>query len=44
MERELLGAPGTNLYYSSLADDMLVTVRIDEGQVRGLARATVRMP
>lgn len=44
LEGELAGGPGTNLYYSSLADDQLVFLRGDDGDVLRLAMATVEMP
>ena len=44
LEGELLGAPGTSLYYSSLVDDHLVFVRRDDGQSNRLAAALVTMP
>jgi hypothetical protein len=44
LEGELMGAVGTDLYYSSLVDNLLVFVRLDAGQPRRLAFATVDMP
>lgn len=44
LEGELMGAVGTNLYYSTLVDDLLVFVRKDNGQPRRLASVTVDMP
>lgn len=44
VERELLGDPGMNLYYSTLVDELLVTVRVDVAGAPVLARATVHMP
>ena len=43
-ETELIGAPGTNIYYSALVDDRLYFIRQDLGQVRRLAAVTVTMP
>ncbi len=43
-ETELLGAPGTSLYYTALARDRLYFLREDAGQVRGLAAVTLAMP
>ena len=44
LEGELLGALGTDLYYSTLVDERLVFVRKDAGQPRRLASVTVDMP
>jgi hypothetical protein len=44
LEGELIGAEGTNLYYSTLVDDLLVFLRADVGQPRRLASVTVAMP
>ena len=44
LEGELMGAVGTNLYYSSLVDDLLVFVRLDAGLPRRLASVRVDMP
>lgn len=44
LEGELMGAAGTDLYYSTLVDDLLVFVRLDAGQPRRLASVSVDMP
>lgn len=44
LEGELIGAEGTNLYYSTLVDELLVFLRADVGQPRRLASVTVAMP
>ena len=43
-ETELIGAPGSNIYYSALVDDRLYFIRQDFGQSRRLAAVTVTMP
>ncbi len=43
-EGELMGAPGTNLYYSALAGDRLMFIRQDPGQPFRLGVATIEMP
>ena len=44
LEGELMGAVGTDLYYSSLVDTLLVFLRQDAGQPRRLASVRVDMP
>ena len=44
LEGMLMGGETTKLWYSALLDDQLVFVREDDGAVRRLAVATVRMP
>ncbi len=44
VEGELMGAPGTNLYYAALAEDRLVFIRQDTAQPLRLGIATVQMP
>ena len=44
MEGELMGALGTDLYYSSVVDNLLVFLRQDAGQPRRLASVSVAMP
>jgi len=44
VEGPLVGAAGTNLYYSALAGDRLVFIRQDAGSPPRLAIATVQMP
>jgi hypothetical protein len=44
LEGELMGAPGSDLYYSTLVDEHLVFIRKDAGLPRRLATATVEMP
>ncbi len=44
LEGELMGAVGTDLYYSTLVDTLLVFVRQDAGQPRHLASVRVHMP
>jgi hypothetical protein len=44
IEGQLLGAPGTNLYYPSLVDGHLIFVRQDVGGPMAIATATVSMP
>jgi hypothetical protein len=43
-ESELLGAPGTDLYYTGLAHGRLYFLRQDAGQLRRLAAVTLTMP
>ena len=43
-EAELLGAPGTDLYYTALVGNRLYFLREDAGQLRRLAVATLTMP
>jgi hypothetical protein len=43
-EAELLGAPGTDLYYTALVNNRLYFLRQDAGDIRRLATATVTMP
>ena len=46
VERELLGAPGANLYYATLVDELLVSIQGDPQvfTTNRVVRATVRMP
>jgi hypothetical protein len=44
LEGELMGADGTDLFYSTLVDNLLVFIRLDAGQPRRLASVTVDMP
>jgi hypothetical protein len=44
LEGELMGAEGSDLYYSSLVNDLLVFVRLDAGHPRRLASVKVDMP
>jgi hypothetical protein len=46
VEGELLGAPGANLYYATLLDDLLVTIQgvPYDFTTNRVVRATVRMP
>jgi hypothetical protein len=44
LEGELLGAQGSNLYYSSLVDDRIVFIRRDGEGPFGLATAAIQMP
>jgi hypothetical protein len=43
-ESELLGAPGTDLYYTALVGNRLYFLRQDNGQLRRLAGVTLTMP
>ena len=43
-EAELLGAPGTDLYYTALVGNRLYFLRQDPGQLRRLAAVTLTMP
>jgi hypothetical protein len=43
-EAELLGAPGTDLYYTALVGNRLYFLREDAGQLRRLAAVTLTMP
>jgi hypothetical protein len=43
-ESELLGAPGTDLYYTALVGNRLYFLRQDNGQLRRLAAVTLTMP
>lgn len=43
-ETQLIGGPGTNIYYSALVNDRLYFIRQDDGQLRRLAAVTVTMP
>jgi hypothetical protein len=43
-EMELVGGPGTNIYYSALVNNRLFFLRQDTGDLRRLAAVTVVMP
>jgi hypothetical protein len=44
VEGLLMGGPATDIFYSTLVDDLLVFIRIDVGQPRFIGTVTTIMP